>query len=429
MKKKVAVLGGGFSGLAAAEHLLRNNFDVTLFEKNEDLGGVASSFELPDGRVIPKTYHHIVGTDRYLREYLDYLGLIDRVRWSNISIKFYLNGSILDLSNPLDLLICREMSLIDKAWFVYFGIRCLIKPKWDDMQELSVKDLVLKWGNRKIYETVFEPLVDIKYGLSPEEMSASWLGMRLHKREAKTKFGYIPDASWTDLITGSLIEIIKERQGTIITEAPIEKITVTNNKIESITVKDQKYGFDYYVSTIWPPELRRVLKGDTSIESLEKACEIDYISSYNIVAGVDSETFNDYWTVALSPRKVFGACFRLDNLNPTLINEKDESVINCFQNVQYKKYNMSDEDFTEACRNDLSDMVGREVRFNWSHLSKVTGTSPIFNRNYENPPVQTLDNLFLAGIYTTYPELSSTGTALNSGKTAAEKIIELEGAR
>ncbi len=427
MKKRVAVLGGGFSGLAAAEHLLKNNFDVTLFEKYDKLGGVASNFSLPDGRIIPRTYHHIVGTDRHLREYLEYLEIINDVQWSSIDIKFYLNGAILDLSNPFDLLVCRELSPVDKMRFVYFGLRCLIKPGWDDVSHLSVKDIVLRWGNERVYEKIFRPLIDIKYGLSPEEMSASWLGMRLHKREAKTKFGYIPNESWTERITDCFKDRIGKDRGTIITGAPVQEIHLSGNEVYSITAGDKKYSFDYYLSTIWPPELKKAIRGDGFGGALEKVFSIQYISSYNIVAGVDTDTFDDYWTIPIIPRKVFGSCFRLDRLNPTLLKGIDKSVINCFQNVPYEKYQMTDEDFIEQCRKDLSDMIGRTVTFNWTHLSKINGTSPIFDRDYANPPVHAMDNLFLSGIYTTYPELSSTGTALNSGRTAAQKIIDQAG--
>ena len=42
--KKVSVIGGGFSGLAAAAVLGKEGFDVNLFEKNKQLGGRASVF-------------------------------------------------------------------------------------------------------------------------------------------------------------------------------------------------------------------------------------------------------------------------------------------------------------------------------------------------------------------------------------------------
>lgn len=42
MNKKIAIIGSGFGGLSASIYLAQNGFDVTIFEKNSQLGGKAS---------------------------------------------------------------------------------------------------------------------------------------------------------------------------------------------------------------------------------------------------------------------------------------------------------------------------------------------------------------------------------------------------
>lgn len=46
---KVAVLGGGFSGLSAAAYLAKDGHEVHVFEKNDSLGGRARQFTSPNG--------------------------------------------------------------------------------------------------------------------------------------------------------------------------------------------------------------------------------------------------------------------------------------------------------------------------------------------------------------------------------------------
>ena len=41
MKKKIAIIGAGFSSLAAASYLAKAGHSVTVFEKNATLGGRA----------------------------------------------------------------------------------------------------------------------------------------------------------------------------------------------------------------------------------------------------------------------------------------------------------------------------------------------------------------------------------------------------
>ena len=49
-RKKVAIIGGGPSGLTAAAFLAMENIDVTIFEKNSKLGGLLE-YGIPDFRL------------------------------------------------------------------------------------------------------------------------------------------------------------------------------------------------------------------------------------------------------------------------------------------------------------------------------------------------------------------------------------------
>jgi len=44
MNKKAIIIGSGFGGIASAIRLRAMNYDVTLIEKNSDLGGRARTF-------------------------------------------------------------------------------------------------------------------------------------------------------------------------------------------------------------------------------------------------------------------------------------------------------------------------------------------------------------------------------------------------
>jgi phytoene desaturase len=43
MKKKIVIIGSGFSSLSAASYLAKKGFDVHVFEKNDTLGGTCET--------------------------------------------------------------------------------------------------------------------------------------------------------------------------------------------------------------------------------------------------------------------------------------------------------------------------------------------------------------------------------------------------
>lgn len=62
-KKKVFVIGGGISGLTSAIYLLDNDYDVTVFEKHDIVGGLCTGWKR-EGNYIDGCAHFIVGTSK-----------------------------------------------------------------------------------------------------------------------------------------------------------------------------------------------------------------------------------------------------------------------------------------------------------------------------------------------------------------------------
>lgn len=79
---KVAVVGGGLAGLAAATALAESGLQVTLFERRPYLGGRASSYEHPGtGEVLDNCQHVLLGCCTNLIEFYQRLGVGEKIRW------------------------------------------------------------------------------------------------------------------------------------------------------------------------------------------------------------------------------------------------------------------------------------------------------------------------------------------------------------
>ena len=71
-RPRIAIIGGGFTGLVTAYRLVKQGVDVTIYEANDRLGGLAAGTEVAGHRV-EQAYHFLYKTDEYI------LGLVDEL--------------------------------------------------------------------------------------------------------------------------------------------------------------------------------------------------------------------------------------------------------------------------------------------------------------------------------------------------------------
>src|SRR4051812_5459756 len=77
---KIAIIGAGFGGMAAAYDLRKAGHDVTIYESADFVGGLASGFKEPHWKwTVEKFYHHWFASDKYMLGLIDELGLRDKV--------------------------------------------------------------------------------------------------------------------------------------------------------------------------------------------------------------------------------------------------------------------------------------------------------------------------------------------------------------
>src|SRR5437764_1406494 len=81
-KMRIAVLGGGALGLTVAYRLARRGAQVTVIEKEGELGGLAAGFRPGEGSVyLEKFYHHLFRSDKEIQALIAELGLADKLLW------------------------------------------------------------------------------------------------------------------------------------------------------------------------------------------------------------------------------------------------------------------------------------------------------------------------------------------------------------
>ncbi|MEZ4826777.1 MAG: FAD-dependent oxidoreductase [Bacteroidia bacterium] len=110
---KIGIIGGGFMGLALAQKLAGANTYVKVFERDEQLGGLATYHDFGDF-TWDRFYHVILPGDKYLLNYLESIGLKDKLRWKKTYTGYYVNEKFYSISNSKEFLLFPRWALSAK---------------------------------------------------------------------------------------------------------------------------------------------------------------------------------------------------------------------------------------------------------------------------------------------------------------------------
>jgi protoporphyrinogen oxidase len=427
-RNRVVVVGGGLAGMAVALRLADGGWrDITVLEAGPALGGLAGSFE-HNGRWYPLGYHHILSKDHTLLSYLARIGALDRVQWRRIRMLFEAESGLYDLGHPRDLLRF-PLPMGSKLRFLRLMGRAFLTRDWSPWSQESAAVLLERWGDPVVRRVLFEPLAQLKFRLSCEEISAEWLGTRLSYREGAAPLGYIPETNWTKVLCDGMEGLIRSGGATVHTRAAVEGMRMSGTSVTHVLLEDGRaIDGDHFVSTIPTSAYVRICPGDRT----PHLASIRYTSLLSMVCTTTQPISPDFYWLNLATRR-HSACglFNLSALNPT-IGSPGEACLNFVTHLRGnadETFGRTDGEIVDAYLEDFQRLFGMALSPCWTKLSRIPIYSPVFVKGYTAPPVRstTARNVYFAGNHCGAPSIASTGSALASGVAAAESLLRDHG--
>lgn len=181
---RIAVLGAGFTGLASTLRLLQMGHQVTLFEKDPAVGGLAGGFKNPGWNwSLDKFYHHLFADDASAKKLAREVG--QEIIQGTPHTDTYLNGKILPLDSPLSVLTFPYFSLMDK---LRVGVALSYFKLLKNYQSLEGKRAlpwIRKYMGKKTTHLLWEPMFTGKFGNYKENISLVWFWARIKKRSSR----------------------------------------------------------------------------------------------------------------------------------------------------------------------------------------------------------------------------------------------------
>ncbi len=185
---RVAVVGGGIAGLAAAHRLLQEGHQVAVLEAEPALGGLVRTFEV-GGERLECFYHHLFSSDTTIIRAIDELGLGDRLTWRDSKVGFFQGGRIHDFVTPMELLRFRPLPLLDRVRLGLMALRLRREERWAQFEDVTAREWLVKNVSPRVFDVVWGPLLRGKFGEAGDEVSMAWLWSKIHLRFASRRGG------------------------------------------------------------------------------------------------------------------------------------------------------------------------------------------------------------------------------------------------
>ncbi|MFV1447561.1 phytoene desaturase family protein [Maribacter sp. HS] len=271
MKKSCVVIGSGFSSLSAACYLAKNGWNVSIFEKNESVGGRASQF-VKDGFTFdmgPSWYWMPDIFDKFFADFNKQTSDYYQLDKLSPAYKIFFSDDIITIGDSISK-ICDEFEriepgsskalkkFIDKAQENYdIAInKVVLRPGLSPL-ELVTKETILKIDQffKTISSQVRKSFKNPKL-VSTLEFPVLFLGAKPSNTPSFYNFMNFADfglGTWHP--KGGMYEVIKamknlaEELGVVInTNATVEQIQVTNGKATGIICNGKVHHADKVLS-------------------------------------------------------------------------------------------------------------------------------------------------------------------------------------
>lgn len=314
----VAVIGAGPMGLAAAYELTKAGRQVTVFERDDRIGGMSAAVDFAGAR-IERYYHFICRPDQTTFHYLEEFGLGDRLRWAETKMGFFFDGRLYDWGHPIALLKFPGLNLIDKLRYGLHVMRAKSIADWRPYDRISSTEWLKRWIGRRAYDVLWRSLFHYKFYEYQDRLSAAWLGTRIkrvalsRKSVFQEELGYLVGGS--AVLLDAVAERLRSLGGRIELRAGVEEVVIAEGRINGVRVNGETLAFDQVISTIPLPYLVRVMP-DLPADEKARVAAIKNVGVVCVLLKLRRPFTPNFWMNINSPGIEIPGLIEYTNLNP-----------------------------------------------------------------------------------------------------------------
>ncbi|NSL17173.1 NAD(P)/FAD-dependent oxidoreductase [Tatlockia micdadei] len=427
----VVIIGAGFTGLTAGYVLAKQGKKVRIIEADDTPGGLAGTFEFADGVRIEKFYHHWFNNDLYVPELVNELGMQGDIITLPSRTGMYFNGKMWKLSTPMDLLRFTALSFVDRIRLGLLVYQVRMVKDWRSIEHLSIREWLESLCGKTVYKIVWEPLIQSKFSLFAEEVSAVWFWKKLVLRGStrdkkggeelayfKGGFGRLAEA---------LVTAIKNAGGKVSFNERVTGVTTHGNYLKSVVTNQGEIFGKQFLFTPSFSIIANIFDGVADPNWVKRLRRVKYLGNLCLVLRLKRSLSDIYWTNVNDPGFPFVGVIEHTNFDsPDNYNGTRIAFLSRYLAVEDPVWHYTEEQYLEFALQHLQRMFP-ELDRSWIieyKLWRAEYAQPVTERNYSSyvPGSETpYKNALISTMAQIYPEDRGTNYAIREGR----KIVEL----
>jgi protoporphyrinogen oxidase len=426
---RIAVIGAGIGGMAAAYDLANRGHKVCIYEAAGYVGGLAAGFkESGWDWSVEKFYHHWFQTDKHILGLIEELGWSDRVIFPRPYTVMFHDGKFY----PFDAI--PQMALfpglgwgINKIRFGLVGLYLKLTDNWRGLEKTTVDTWMRKWAGNKVYELMWEPLMIGKFGERYSKIvNMAWLWARIKARS--TRLGTFKGGfqEFSDRLAQHLRGLGVEIQ----LNTPVRTISPSPEGGLSLEFENSMQHFDQCLVTTSPALLSQIapalpadyLKGLSALKSMGAVVMILSLKKRLSEQGY-------YWyNIPKSAGFPFLALVEHTNfLSPDYFGGDHIVYIGDYLEPDHEYFKLSETELLERFLPSLPkinpNFQADWIKKTWLWRTPYAQPIPEVNHSRNIPAIETpIKGLYFASMSQVYPWDRGTNFAVEIGRKAASMM-------
>jgi len=432
-EKHVVVIGGGFTGLAAAYEIANRGFKVTVLEKEEEIGGLAGSFKIGDQQ-LEKFYHHWFCSDRYVFELAREIGSEEQLQYRPTKMGIFLDNKILKLSTPFDLLQFKPLSLPDRIRLGLLILRARRVKDWKQLESFTAEEWLIKLCGREVFRVVWEPLLRGKFGPFASKISAVWFWDKLvlrggsRRKTGKEILAYYNGgfAAFIETIANK----IKVLGGSIQTNVSVESLVVQDGCIKGVQTPNGIVNAQAVILTPALPIIADLLEPHVSKCYIDQLKRIEYLANVCLVLELSQSLSDIYWlNINEKDFPFIGLIEHCNFQSPETYGGKHIVYLSTYLLETSELYRMSEQQIFEFSLPYLKRIFHKFDR-SWVlkySIWKARYAQPVVTPYFSSiiPSKETpIERLYISTMAQIYPEDRGTNYAIQQGRRIGRTVAK-----